>query len=539
MKHYSLTARRWSPWWWQLRLGAVLVISLLLFGVNLFSVQAAPAGAPATPTPDERAAAPAAPDILPSNTGLWGWWRFDDASDIHARDAASPPNPGMLGGDGAGNDLPEWKTDELALAPEPVANVASLYFDGAYDVVTVPPIDDLVAPHLDISNNASFTLAAWVKWEGGNGAVFWQGTNTNYQGLYLGIHVKDALYPKKGTLECGFWGDTPVEFAFEKADAWHHVACTADHSGNNRSLYIDGEWVAGNQSTTWYSGSGDLWIGRRNVSAGWGFKGYIDEPRVYTRALSSTEVRYLSGNMGPTCAAKAIKPDNTTTLTFPLGNAIPVQRAITWLGSAGGKVQISGTCTGVTRIDHDGYLDQTAMIYGLNAGATVTLEGGWNDSFTTQNPWTYPAVLDAASLGRVVFATETGSVVLKDLTLQNGKANMGGAVYTSITSMTLNNVKVLNSTATTEGGGVAAWGNLTVQGLDLFRQHGRDGRRHLRGLQHDHARLDDHGQGQQRDEGRGHRGRCQRDADRDGRDDRQQHLGGGQRRDGRRGRHLR
>lgn len=69
---------------------------------------------------------------------------------------------------------------------------------------------------------------------------------------------------------------------------WHHLAGTYD--GQNQRLYVDGTLVATKaQSGAIKTSTGALRIGGNSI---WGefFQGYIDEVRIYNRALTSTEI---------------------------------------------------------------------------------------------------------------------------------------------------------------------------------------------------------------------------------------------------------
>ena len=92
-----------------------------------------------------------------------------------------------------------------------------------------------------------------------------------------------------------FWGggqDTMSDVNVEQK--WHHLAAVYD--GNNVELYVDGvNRLTSNKSTS--TGAGGLSIGagveRFVSSSSPGFKGAIDDIRIYNRALSTSDVRNL------------------------------------------------------------------------------------------------------------------------------------------------------------------------------------------------------------------------------------------------------
>ncbi len=95
-----------------------------------------------------------------------------------------------------------------------------------------------------------------------------------------------------------------------------------------------------------------------------------------------------------------------------------VQQAID-AAAPGGLVQLAGACYGITTI---GTLKQVAHIT-----QSLTLEGGWDRTFTAHDPALYPTVLDAQTQGRVVYIVDTEAVTLTHLILQHGSSlGLGG-----------------------------------------------------------------------------------------------------------------
>ena len=468
--------RRWGPGYW----AAIVIVSLLLCGAGTFDSAAAPAmpaeddraAAPAAAAPTVDAAAPDAPQApaAPDDSvepGLWGWWKLEEiittTESPTTPDSSTLGHEGWLGSDG-GDESPALSTSR---APSYMANSGSFLFDGANDWLTMKA--DLVT-----ATDANFTLAAWVYWTAGKSAIFFQGQTEPNEGLYFGIDVDNTSYPNRGTLKCGFWsndleyapGDTSLD------STWHHVACVADHTnGHARRLYLDGVLVASDSPSSWYVGEGHLWMGRKLPdSAPWYFGGYIDEARAYTRALTAAEVKGLAArsDAANVCFAKPVSSGgNSNGTIYASTDWTAVQAAIDTLGAGGGTVRIAGTCTGVRPAG--GSETQLAWVPILDAGATLTLEGGWNSAFT-DNEWAdgdltdYPTTLDAQDQGHVVRSVgTTGSLSLRHLTLKQGLAYgaVGGAVDTS-TSTTMEHVTITDSHADWGGGGIYAVGGLSM-----------------------------------------------------------------------------
>ncbi len=83
------------------------------------------------------------------------------------------------------------------------------------------------------------------------------------------------------------------------SDGWHHVACVFDNDANTLTLYVDG-WSAGSVETDIrpmdLGVTTNNWLGQSQYDADSLYDGLLDEFRIYNRALSAGEVRYLAGD---------------------------------------------------------------------------------------------------------------------------------------------------------------------------------------------------------------------------------------------------
>ena len=143
--------------------------------------------------------------------------------------------------------------------------------------------------------------------------------------------------------------------------------------------------------------------------------------------------------------------------------------------AAGDTIKVAGTCTGVQAV---GGTTQT-----VRTGVPLTIAGGYAPSFApagwaaAPDPVAHPTVLDAATGGRVVYAT--AALTLRDLTVRNGRSTIlnenGGGIYAT-TDLTLQGVtvegnQVSNTSGVTGGGGIfTAGGTLTVA-ASVLRQN--------------------------------------------------------------------
>ena len=80
---------------------------------------------------------------------------------------------------------------------------------------------------------------------------------------------------------------------------WHHLAVVIDSASMTLRLYQDGAFVASAATKTLPKDLGvttQNWLGRSQFTADPFFAGVLDDFRVYNRALSDSEVRYLAGD---------------------------------------------------------------------------------------------------------------------------------------------------------------------------------------------------------------------------------------------------
>ena len=99
-----------------------------------------------------------------------------------------------------------------------------------------------------------------------------------------------------GALRARVWG---VNGPAALPTGWHHVAVVIDSATMRLQLYQDGALVASGATTVLPKDLGATsqnWLGRSQWTADAFFGGSIDDFRIYNRALSESEVRYLAGD---------------------------------------------------------------------------------------------------------------------------------------------------------------------------------------------------------------------------------------------------
>ena len=138
--------------------------------------------------------------------------------------------------------------------------------------------------------------------------------------------------------------------------------------------------------------------------------------------------------------------------------------------SNGDEIRVAGICQGVNPIVDGGQtVSQTVYLT-----KSLTIRGGYTQTnWIDSDPETNPTVLDALTLGRVVYITGTAEVEIAGLHLRYGEGVNGGAIFAggdSVLTMTHN--QVYSSTATNggalynESGTVYLHGNTQTGGVD-------------------------------------------------------------------------
>ena len=214
-----------------------------------------------------------------------GKWSFNDQSNP-GEDTSGNNNHATLSGDGL-----TWKTaSECGLAFR-----GCLYFDGEANYISLPNVAGLRL-------TGNFTISERIKLKhqcalsGCNGNVLY--STRNYESGYtwgIGINNIVALSVPGGAGNPAL-GNTAITL-----NTWTHLAVT--HSGTTTTLYKDG--VAFGSSTQTPVDGGPPAIGKEPTGAGRTvgsqdpfvqfefLKAFIDEVRVYNRALSVGEIQAL------------------------------------------------------------------------------------------------------------------------------------------------------------------------------------------------------------------------------------------------------
>jgi hypothetical protein len=151
-----------------------------------------------------------------------------------------------------------------------------------------------------VSSLTDTTVATHVYFGGGSGP--WQrlfdfGSGTGRYMFYCPRTgtAGNMVFVVRGSTGAEQIVDGPAPLAV----GWHHVAITIDTQAKATTIYVDGERIAAGGTAVLPKDMGNTtqnWIGRSQYSADAYFFGSIDDFRIYNRALSAAEVRYLAGD---------------------------------------------------------------------------------------------------------------------------------------------------------------------------------------------------------------------------------------------------
>ncbi|WP_260292908.1 LamG domain-containing protein [Sedimenticola hydrogenitrophicus] len=180
-------------------------------------------------------------------------------------------------------------------------------FDGVDDYVDLPGLPNLTG---------SFTITAWVR--------------ANELGKDQRIFADDQNNSGGFAFSLGDGGDGKLRFfsrqvnpisvdtqnAVISAGTWHHVAAVHDVTARTRMIYVDGVAVRLNNGSTssvytgtWGSDPGAASLAGENDAAGgeavpnWRFNGSLDEVRIYSDALTQSQIQAVKDETRPCAAA--------------------------------------------------------------------------------------------------------------------------------------------------------------------------------------------------------------------------------------------
>jgi beta-xylosidase len=281
------------------------------------------------------------------STGLQLHYTFEaDAGDATlVRDAAGSGYNGVLVNDAALKKLKNFSVVALG--------GSNGYVDmGAKTGELIASLEDFsVATNLYIETGSSIT---------GNGNFAWAFSTssacTQTDGKYIAYRVNAQRYAQS----TGGWGSERV--AIEKGAAaakgvWQHIAYV--QSGNTGTLFLNGEVLATGAASYRPKDIGEAtlynWIGRPHFSSDVYLQGaWLNDFRIYSRALTSSEVAQLAANTGALNAAHTEQILQNAFDSLSLGNTAAVRGNLLLPGDALNQVSISWESSDTRCLTHDG-----------------------------------------------------------------------------------------------------------------------------------------------------------------------------------------
>jgi glucose/arabinose dehydrogenase len=280
-------------------------------------------------------------------SGLVAAYSFNEGSGTTIADASGNGNTGTLEG-------PTWTTQGK------FGNALS--FDGA----SLIAVND--SPSLDLTTG--MTVEAWVYPNVAPGdyttVLMKEQPNEMVYTLYAGAVSSTPNRPSEYIYTTGEQGN--IGTAALKLNTWTHLAATYD--GSMMRLYTNGNLVASNAvSGTMTNSTSQLSIGGNGI---WGeyFQGFIDEIRIYSRALTAAQIQsdmttaisISTSNTAPTISSISNQNSamNTPTAAIPF--------TVDDAGSGPTNLTVSGVSSNLTLVPN-----ANIVFGGSGANRTVTI----------------------------------------------------------------------------------------------------------------------------------------------------------------------
>jgi chitodextrinase len=322
--------------------------------------------------------------ITPPTSGLLGYWDFNEDTGTVVHDSSGNENNGTVFG--------------AAWAPGKIGSALS--FNGTTNYV--------VTGNIAFAN--AFSISAWVNAAVTPQTAFGRIAETQYnEGLYLGVNASGMSYKFIVNGAVGATGTCGAAYGCAEGgtvtSGWHLV--TATYNGTTAILYVDQTQVATETFTAPANISLPLYIGRYYGGSGNGWNGVLDEVRLFSRALTSTEVSTIYNYTGDTVPPTA--PGNVTaTVVSPTAINVTWTASADNVGVAGYQVYrngiLVGTPDGLSYAD-TGLASSTTYSYTVTAYDTAGNVSAQSAAaqVTTQAP--------AISIVSANFVTPTGVTV--------------------------------------------------------------------------------------------------------------------------------
>lgn len=204
------------------------------------------------------------------DTGLVGYWHLDEGTATTTYDASGYSNNGTI------TNSPAWTSGTSCKSG------GCLNFDGVNDYINLPSINPISA----------ITVTAWIKSANSSGyGGVWQ-LISKYSAFILGTGSVGGKNMNFIVNINNSW-QYGTYYTVSDPNNWHFFAGVFDSSSSLKKLYVDGVQQTSDTVTgTITADTGPIHIAHReNDAIGTNhFGGYIDEVKIYDRALSAAEI---------------------------------------------------------------------------------------------------------------------------------------------------------------------------------------------------------------------------------------------------------
>lgn len=269
------------------------------------------------------------------NHGLVGYWDMEEGSGQTVYDKSGNGNDGVLG------DTTAAESNDPVFGPGHNAtgeNGSGMVYDGYDDYANAGTGSSL-------NVTGAITMSAWVKPAVSDGSIIRKvDANLGYM-----MHLMSDQRVQIGINEF----NSPLTTANNviTLNSWNHIVAAVDGSGA-AVIYVNGLSVAtGSLQALNTTATNPLLIGGDSWNSGNYFNGSIDEVRVYNRAISADEVRYLYNQKKPVLQYNFDKGSGTVAHdeSFNDYDATISSSGVGWtVGKYGTALSFDGTYNGTT-----------------------------------------------------------------------------------------------------------------------------------------------------------------------------------------------
>ncbi len=231
------------------------------------------------------------------------------------------------------------------------------YFDGVDDYIHMP--DNLVSGEEDVT----FIINVRPEMDGANQFTFTVGTSENN---YLFLNTNNGSNMRFAMTNVGWWQEE-AEMKAAPVQKGNWVSAAIVMNGKTKKMYVNGELVTETTSELLASSLGDTtanYLAKSQYSGDSYFKGYIDDFKVYSKALTTEEIATISAQhkLNSKQADVWIVAENYMFENYELTESITLPSeyaglSVTWESD---NEQVLTKDGKVTRLDIDAWANLTA-----------------------------------------------------------------------------------------------------------------------------------------------------------------------------------